>query len=287
MNELNQEQCRNQTRAHLYTIAAKELAPKPIQADFSIELEHGWFKPSLWKFDSMIWGRWAYNICAIMNGQLPEEPLPQIDFKKNLSVEKMVMRCLDAIPGANSSWRSWADAEYFRYFLDWLLFAFGSPEVKTLEEPRHCSGASSRLYQVCNICAMQLFPFDYFADILCESHYGRSNGFFPTPMDLCMLITDISFDKSIDNRYKSILDPCMGTGRFPLAVSNYTMDISCQDIDGTMVRATMVNGYLYAPWLVSRPVAALAKAQCDLPILEPFIAPTGKLTQMSLFEESV
>jgi hypothetical protein len=35
-----------------------------------------------------------------------------------------------------------------------------------------------------------------------------------------------------------------------LVASNYSYRLYGADIDGTVIKATLVNGYLYAPWLV-------------------------------------
>ena len=45
-----------------------------------------------------------------------------------------------------------------------------------------------RLYQVFNLGALQLHPYDYFADLLAESRYGVKQGFFPTPMPVCQMM---------------------------------------------------------------------------------------------------
>jgi hypothetical protein len=48
----------------------------------------------------------------------------------------------------------------------------------------------------------------------------------------------------------STLDPCLGTGRMLLHASNYSLRLYGQDINETCVKASLVNGYLYAPWMV-------------------------------------
>ncbi|MBD1995249.1 SAM-dependent DNA methyltransferase [Leptolyngbya sp. FACHB-541] len=45
-------------------------------------------------------------------------------------------------------------------------------------------------------------------------------------------------------------DPCLGTGRLLLTASNYSLRLYGQDINDTVIKAALVNGYLYAPWLV-------------------------------------
>jgi hypothetical protein len=45
-------------------------------------------------------------------------------------------------------------------------------------------------------------------------------------------------------------DPCLGTGRMLLHSSSYSMRLYGMDINPTVIKVSLVNGYLYAPWLV-------------------------------------
>jgi len=48
-----------------------------------------------------------------------------------------------------------------------------------------------------------------------------------------------------------------------LVASNYSYRLYGADIDGTVIKATLVNGYLYAPWLV-KPFPFLDGPNLDL-----------------------
>jgi tRNA G10 N-methylase Trm11 len=65
-----------------------------------------------------------------------------------------------------------------------------------------------------------------------------------------------------DCRTKTVCDPAVGTGRFLLTASNYSLRLYGQDIDPTVCMATLVNGYLLAPWLV-RPLPFLDADNLD------------------------
>ena len=65
-----------------------------------------------------------------------------------------------------------------------------------------------------------------------------------------------------DARTKSVCDPCVGTGRLLLAASNHSYRLYGCDLNPTVIKATLVNGYLYAPWLV-RPFPFLDPHNCD------------------------
>jgi hypothetical protein len=66
-------------------------------------------------------------------------------------------------------------------------------------------------------------------------------------------MTQMQFSGSKEHRLKKSMDPCVGTGRFLLHASNHTLNLSGTDIDSTLCKATLVNGFLYAPWMV-RPI---------------------------------
>lgn len=216
------------------------------------DLQPGFLLPYLLDFDALTYGRWEYWCEACGKEALPERPIPQIDFLDSADqrTRKMLETALDCIP-RYGSWQSMGGWEYFRYLLQWLLWGFGHPTYNEPEEPFGCEGASMRLYQTLNLCAWMLWPYDYLGDLLAENAYGRKQGFFPTPMPLCQLITQMVMGGSTeDTRIQTVCDPAVGTGRFLLAASNYSLRLYGQDIDPTMCMATLVNGYLFAPYLV-------------------------------------
>ncbi len=100
---------------------------------------------------------------------------------------------------------------------------------------------------------MLLWPHDYFGDLLCESSYGKQQGFYPTPHHICEFMTQMVCDEKLDIRTETVLDPCVGTGRMLLHASNHSLRLFGMDIDSTLCKATLVNGYCYAPWMV-RPI---------------------------------
>ncbi|MCG3212518.1 MAG: hypothetical protein FOGNACKC_06188 [Anaerolineae bacterium] len=233
--------------------------PKP---DVSPDLAHGWLLPALLVCDSAMYGRWDYWADCALAGELPDAPIPAMDWVDGDTLRnparKMLEACLDSIP-RHGSWQGWSGWQYFDYFLDWLLFGFGhqgQPELPP--EPPGCAGASARLYQVFCVEAMLGWPHDYFGDILAENHHGRGLGFYPTPMPVSRLMAMMLGV----NRTDTVSDPCCGTGRMLLAASDYSLRLYGQDINGTVIKATLVNGYLYAPWLV-RPLPFLDGAQYD------------------------
>lgn len=233
-------------RQKKYPWQPKELNPAPV-------LHWGWLVPELLRIDLHTWQRWGYWIVCMEKGELIDAPIPQITWgtDQDTPALKMLQACLDSIP-RSGGWQTWSGWTYFNYMMDWLLFAFGYAGQRELPpEPGGCEGASIRLYQIFCLESMLGWPYDYWGDLLAENRHGKSLGFYPTPMDVAQLMIQILFlpgDK--DHRTTTLCDPCLGTGRLPLAASNYTLRIYGQDIDATVIKATLVNSYLYAPWIV-------------------------------------
>lgn len=109
-----------------------------------------------------------------------------------------------------------------------------------------------RLYQVFNLNALAAYPYDYWGDILAESKYGQGQGFYPTPLEvvklMAMMTLGLGGTTGKDPRLQSVCDPALGTGRMLLVSSNYSYILCGQDINGTVIKASLINFALYAPW---------------------------------------
>jgi hypothetical protein len=216
------------------------------------ELKHGWLLPNLLFVDECLWGRWDYWARCYEASELHPEPIPPLDLlpTPHQATRRMLEASLDCIP-QHGSWRTWGSWSYFDYFLSWLLFSLGHKGQSELPtEPAGCTGASNRLYQVFALDAMLLWPHDYWGALLAESSYGKAQGFYPTPHHICEFMAQMACDGKKDIRAETVCDPCVGTGRMLLHASNHSLRLYGMDIDPTLCKATLVNGYLYAPWLV-------------------------------------
>lgn len=229
---------------------------KRTDPDFHRELSHGWMLPALLHLDDCLWRRWDYWArCYEADGELPAEPIPRLEFLSfpHAATRKMLEASLDCIP-QHGSWRTWGGWSYFDYLLAWLLFGLGHKGQGELPaEPAGCTGASDRVFQVFCLDALLLWPHDYFGCLLTENAFGRSQGFYPTPHNVCEFMTQILCDGDRDMRTETVCDPCVGTGRMLLHASNHSLRLYGMDISETVCKATLVNGYFFAPWLV-RPI---------------------------------
>ena len=254
------------------------------------DLTHGWLLPALLHLDDCLWHRWDYwrqcqeteELPGGLRGELPQTQIPRLDILHfpHQETRQMLEASLDCIP-QHGSWQTWGGWTYFDYFLSWLLFGFGHKGQSELPvEPSGCVGASNRLYQVFCLDAMLLWPYDYFGDILAQSSYGKRQGFYPTPHTICEFMTRMTMPETGDHRRESVCDPCVGTGRMLLHASNHSLRLYGLDIDETLCKATLVNGYLFMPWLV-RPLPALDP---ELALLETRV-PQGDAHEMELQKE--
>ncbi len=236
----------------------KPRQPKPLKT--SPRLSHGWLLPYLLWADNFLWQRWEHWF-ETMSGQRIIAPIPKIEWARNEAGFKMLDRSLSAI-SKYGDWRGWGNWSAFDYFVDWLLYGFGHKgQPEPPQEREEYQGASDRLYQVFNLETLLAYPHDYFGEILAENQHGRHLGFFPTPIEVCELMARMTVSEG-DARTKSVMDPCVGTGRMLLAASNYSYRLYGCDINPTVIKVTLVNGFLYAPWLV-RPFPFLDAALTD------------------------
>lgn len=229
---------------------------KKIDPNLKRNLEHGWLLNYLIPLDSMVWGRWGYWIYIQQFQQMPKEGIPQIEFDcggrcsegSDAITTKHLNECLNLITNSYS-WQGWSGANILEYFLDWLLYGFGSPmQTELPKEPAGCNGASMRLYQYFDLSYLVAYPWDYFGYLFSESSIGKGSAFFPTPHHVVQFMTAITMDAKQDSRLFSVCDPCVGTGRMLLYASNYFLRGGGQDINPFCVKGTIVNCYLYAPW---------------------------------------
>jgi hypothetical protein len=236
--------------------------PRKIDPNLQRDLQHRWLLPYLLTIDSYTWQRWDYWYQTMAAGKLLDEPIPKIEFycggnmAEGLNSHPMrhLEKCLNLIPHYGS-WQGWSGWQYFDYFLDWLLFGFGHPGQPELPgEPADAQGACMRLYQTYDLHWQLLFPYDYWGSILAANNHGKHLGFYPTPHNVVKMMSLMLFEgpdeSQEDHRIQTVYDPCLGTGRMLLYASNYSLRLFGMDINPTVIKSSLVNGYLYAPWMV-------------------------------------
>lgn len=233
---------------------AEKWQPKKLIPDFKFKspLQHGWMLPYLIELDALSWRRWEHWCKVAGEGRLIDEPIPQIKWSNGIrcnGARKMFEASLNQVT-RYGGWQGWGSYQNMDYFLDWLLFGFGNHANLTEPEvPSGCEGASERLYQTFDLAPWLAQPNDYLGDMLAENQHGRQQGFFPTPMEVCVMMVQMQMADG-DMRDKTVFDPALGTGRMLLAASNHSYRLHGMDISATVIKVCLVNGYVMAPWMV-------------------------------------
>lgn len=212
---------------------------------FTHPLPRGWLRPYLLQLSDMFNGRWSYWLRTIDNGRPLDDPIPKIDFDgfPNAEAKKNITDCIRFMQAKGHS-NAWMQ------FVEWLLWGFGD-KIQP-EFPREVTEAVSwHWYQTFNMGLLLKYPCDYMAWGSCElkdmtrSHSGL--GYFPTPGNVVQFMVEMTMTDA--DKCKTMTDPCMGTGIMLLYASNYSLRLFGQDICLDMVKMTMVNAWLYMPWV--------------------------------------
>jgi hypothetical protein len=210
---------------------------------------HGWLLPyivMLHESCSAVNNRWDYHTRTLAAGKLLDEPIPQTAFGEPDQRVFTQLRQWSNLIGQDCG--GWSD---FRFLLDWLLWALALSD----EMPAFSEEVSEKLYRQVDLTPLLEKPYDYLGAYVAE---GRAKGwnplcFYPTPHCLVELMVRMTFHDALvegkDTRTMSVCDPCVGSGRMLLHASNFSMNLSGQDIDPLAVSMCRINGALYAPWL--------------------------------------
>lgn len=207
----------------------------------------GWLVPYIQLSEdahSGIASRYGYLLRTLESGHLLDEPLPQVKFVGEGSPEakpgmKMLADMIKIVETRTGYSRS---IEEVCRFLGWGLKVCD-------EKPNLSDDALEALYRLFDVSKWLLAPTDYIGQHMAEVSYGRAGGFFPTPMNVCEMMTRMNFlGMAGDRRILTVNDPCVGTGRFLMTASNYSMRLSGNDINWLCVLATKINLALFAPW---------------------------------------
>ena len=241
-------------------------------------LKPGWLFPHLYHHDALLHGRWEYwhrlqlvpaekfhllqepdpeiRLASIREHILLKEPIPPILFgeggvSSHNKGRKMLEICLDKMLTAGGYTSMLTRIEYF---LDWLLYGFGHPHPwfgQLPTEPSGCEGCSMVLYQLFNLFHLLYQPQDYWGGLVVEAKGKGSQkhtGYFPTPSTVAVMMEKMLFSDDKDTRLQIGYEPAIGTGVMTLEPSNQVLNMVGTDIDKLLLKACLVNWYLYCPW---------------------------------------
>ena len=191
--------------------------------------------------------RWQWWCLVLQNKRVPPATVlayPKIDFIDHFSDSSLPMRmlkdCLDRFHDVR-----------FDDFLDWILYRCGDPQTKEL--PRNLRQKHvDHWTELFDLKMLLDHPGDWLGHYYEQNIISRSGrkgmGFFSTPMNLCTMICQMVLTEK--DLLAEVNEPCVGTGRFLMAASNYCLHLSGQDINQTVIKICKINGWLYIPSLV-------------------------------------
>lgn len=187
--------------------------------------------------------RWDYWYRTMATGRLLNEPIPKIAFYDvaDREVFKSIEQWVRIVDRYSSGWSA------VDKLLDWLLWGFGHLK----QEPQLTPELNENLYRQVNIGPLLLKPYDYLGEwIALQKGNWNPNAFYPTPHSVVECMVRMTMEEHKDARTKTVMDPCVGSGRMLLHATNYSLRLYGMDIDPTLVKLTYVNGALYVPWIL-------------------------------------
>ncbi len=215
------------------------LASEPSQFDALLSKHYQRFLISRGSFGSWrsklisLSPRWQWYSNIMLLKKLSAEPLPKMDFSDDNDgkAKKLVLSILNVNRNLDD-------------LLNFLLHMFGH----TGYEQRPRVEFDFPLEEALRL-ERDLFG-DAYSEVMGNS-LRNGTGYFPTPQSICNLIVEMTMTGC--QLTNTVNDPCVGSGRMLLSASNKSLFLSGNDVNLICVKMTLVNGYLFAPWLVLPP----------------------------------
>jgi hypothetical protein len=224
----------------------------------------GWLIPYLIRLDEMFFNRWGYWTEVCLSNKVPEDPIPLIEFQPfhayhAKQVHNNLKSCLD---------KAHTISNPLECFVDWILWGLNTGDTF----PNINEEIDDYWYRTFNLGLFYVEPADHWAEFASD-YLGRNNrlGFFSTPGPVTDLMVRMTFGSEPKHEHKimSVYDPCCGTGIMLLYASNYSLNLYATDISALLVKITIINAYIYMPWMVVKPkhLSILDRAiiEIDLP----------------------
>jgi len=216
--------------------------------------------------------RWDYYERTIAAGALLDEPIPQIHFEANAAAARSVEKWIEHL-NYKLGWSA------FSAFVDWLGFGLATAR----EKPRLDAEMNEWLYRNVNVGTLLIHPADYLGEFLASTKVNKYNstGFYPTPHNVCEMMTRMIINDVEDSRRAKVCDPCVGSGRMLLHASNRSLCLYGMDVDPLVCAIARINGAMYAPWMAFPLSAEIlgqavpAPAPAELPVPPEHRPPQG------------
>ena len=201
----------------------------------------GFLIPALIIADEKNSKRWEWHLNNLTQNKITL-PIPQIKFLSmpEPNTLKMLRNMTNTIKEEGHYGSQAAEL-----LVEWFAWGFGIKDINTfrLSEKVH-----QKLQEQFKLELMLQNPADYFARLFEESGHAGGPGWFATPMNVTEMITQMIFPTT--KPWEVINEPAIGTGSMVLPASNYSLNITGQDISPLMILTAKVNFTLYVPWAI-------------------------------------
>lgn len=205
--------------------------------------------------------RWEYWMDLIYTKDLSKD-IPYIDFidessEKGHDVKTMLKNCIEV--------NYCGGAGNFISFVRYLLYSLkpinhfegNSIEEKESNAAMLINGISDEIlqhfYENFSLESLLLYPSDYLGDLAAIYLGDNGSAYFPTPMVIAKFMHEVTVSDSKNTKFETVMDPCTGSSRMLLCASNNYLRLYGCDINQNIVEVSLVNGYLYVPWMIYMP----------------------------------
>ena len=218
-----------------------------------------------------IGNRYAWLDRLIESGEIPDpeiDPMPPVEMPNMATQQKVEKERIK--PYIDRLKRS-GERGIMRLFAQAILYVFGY----IAEKP---GGISDGLWEEAvtglfkppyPLTWMMRHPGAYF-DFLGVDEHGGSNGFFPTPVNIALLMGQMlnvrneEASPSREGLLEAANDPCVGTGNMIWGIMNTKLFGEFTDISPSLVLASRAICAMYAPWFANQVFCANSLQSPDM-----------------------
>lgn len=213
-----------------------------VQPPQSVEDSHrfGWMRGIALMTETLINGRWYEWLRVNALGRLPEDiEWPDVSMGMYSSgkheVSKMLEDCMKYV---------YQHGLRVDVFLDWIGYALGIAWFKKPTMPESLWG---QLYRSFNLDLFYMFPSDYFSEFLATHGYSGVADYFPTPLNITIMMNMIAEPQL----YETLYEPCLGAAAQLLP--SRSLNMIGTDLNPAMVKTASIQAFLYQPALLYTP----------------------------------
>lgn len=168
----------------------------------------GWNRGLAFKLEALIRGRWVAWFNIIAKGKLedsdviPECPFSMFDGRDQVNI--MLEKCMDY---------AYQEGARVDDFMDWILYSFG---ISWTKKPNISDRLWEKFYNTFDPTLMLLHPSDYLSSFLASHNKSGLGGYFPTPLNVTIMINKMLGADTQKSRTESTYEPCLGAGALVL-----------------------------------------------------------------------